>query len=451
MSSAPRVHFALPAFGGAVTAQCMRSILDLGDALRARGIPWTLDMVVHESLVQRARNHLVADFLRDTQATHLLFIDADIQFRPGDVLGMLDAGKPVVCGAYPAKGFDLPALAAAARDGHPAPLTQGTRMVVNVLQPESGERTRDFVADRGCVPILEAATGFLLLERRVVESVIAAHPEILYESDTPAERGRPMWAVFDCAIVRHGPHDIARRYLSEDYLFSRRVRALGFEISLYLPAQLGHVGQHVYRGDVFRTFRRTGEPATEQCDIPALADGDPQKAWHIDRYRWAAARVRGTRIANAACGTNYGARILRAARPEREVVGYDRHHPSLALAQAYGSPVSHTEDLCEERLERHDSVVSLETIEHLERPWDWIRDLVPRELVISVPCLPTMHANPFHLADFTPADIREGLARNGWRILEEAFQAEAVPDAVMLVHAERAPPAPVPRDAERAA
>ena len=40
-----------------------------------------------------------------SDCTHLMFIDADIQFDGNDILKLLHHNLPVVCGAYPTKSL----------------------------------------------------------------------------------------------------------------------------------------------------------------------------------------------------------------------------------------------------------------------------------------------------------------------------------------------------------
>lgn len=448
------LHIALPCFGGLMQAVCARSVLLLTHELSRHGVGWSLDLELHESLVQRARNNLAHRMLKNSDATHLLFIDADIEFRPIDVIGMLGADKPLVCGAYPKKTLDVDAIAAAVRGGDPNPMAHAANYAINVLPSKDGATEATLTSDRACVPILDAPTGFMLVRREVLVDMAAAHPECLYYSDQGQNRGEAIHALFDCAIVEG-------RYLSEDYLFSRRWQNLGGTVWLFLPAVLGHVGSYTYRGDLSKTFEPVKDAmpvngfarmgtwahpassvapdggATEWCDIPSLPDSDPQKRWHLERYEWAAKLLTGNMVANAACGTNYGTPILQAKVPYRRVVGFDRSVAALMTNKSGEWKL--IDDLHDETFVGFDSVVSLETIEHLERPWEWIAGLAPnvKELILSVPVIPTKHANKFHLHDFTAMQITARIYMLGWRITDDEYQTEFQSKAVLLLRAVR--------------
>lgn len=60
----------------------------------------SLNLLGHDSLITRARNTLVAQFITVPQATHLMFIDADIGFEPELVHRMLTFDEDVVGGMY---------------------------------------------------------------------------------------------------------------------------------------------------------------------------------------------------------------------------------------------------------------------------------------------------------------------------------------------------------------
>ena len=73
------IFFATPCYGGMITDQYFLSMFKLSQAFMQYGISFRITTLRNESLVTRARNILAAMFMEST-ASHLFFIDADIEF-----------------------------------------------------------------------------------------------------------------------------------------------------------------------------------------------------------------------------------------------------------------------------------------------------------------------------------------------------------------------------------
>ena len=73
------------------------------DLLRSAGIGIKWGALGGQALLPRARAELAAEFLSESNASHLLFIDADISWDPRDVPRLLEHGLDVVCGAAPSR------------------------------------------------------------------------------------------------------------------------------------------------------------------------------------------------------------------------------------------------------------------------------------------------------------------------------------------------------------
>ena len=99
------VFFATPCYGGMVTDQFFLSMFRVTQDLMKHGINFRITTLRNESLVTRARNILTAMFL-ESECSHLMFIDADIEFQVDDVLKLWMHNKDVAVGAYPKKGVN---------------------------------------------------------------------------------------------------------------------------------------------------------------------------------------------------------------------------------------------------------------------------------------------------------------------------------------------------------
>ena len=136
-------------------------------------------------------------------------------------------------------------------------------------------------------------------------------------------------------------------------------------------------------------------------------DSDPNTFWeHIYRYAFAARFAAGRQILDVACGAGYGTAALRAAGA-RSVVGVDN---SLEACQFAATEFSVNVQVADaQKLPfadgTFDLIVSFETIEHLDRPLQFLdecRRVLSRDgtLVLSTPHKTnyrkiTPH-NPFH-------------------------------------------------------
>jgi SAM-dependent methyltransferase len=148
------------------------------------------------------------------------------------------------------------------------------------------------------------------------------------------------------------------------------------------------------------------------------------EAEHIARYRWAASRAFGKSVADIACGTGYGSRILVDAGA-RQVTSIDIHEPALrfgvdsygircAIADASRIPLK---SAC------FDLVASLETIEHLPDPSAFVaevkRILKPRGLLfVTTPNGDggSHSGNPWHVHELSKQELESILAAHGFTI-----------------------------------
>jgi len=101
------LHIGIPCYGGMVSEPTMTSFLRFTLLAQQAGLNWSLDTMVNESLVTRARNNLMAKMMTNKDATHFMFIDADIRFQPDSILSMLAYNKDVIGGLYPKKALPV--------------------------------------------------------------------------------------------------------------------------------------------------------------------------------------------------------------------------------------------------------------------------------------------------------------------------------------------------------
>ena len=90
-------------YGGNCVGMFSKACIDLATMCANYGVETRFFFIFNESLITRARNYLVDEFLRAEGFTHLMFIDSDIHFDPRDVLSLAvlcDDDKPIIGGPY---------------------------------------------------------------------------------------------------------------------------------------------------------------------------------------------------------------------------------------------------------------------------------------------------------------------------------------------------------------
>ncbi|ANB73766.1 hypothetical protein AYM40_16425 [Paraburkholderia phytofirmans OLGA172] len=248
------VYVATPSYGAVVTTDYVLGLLDLYGAAPEYGFGVNVAFNSFDSLITRARNTMVAEFLADDRFTHLLWIDGDIGFKGADVVRLLQADRPVVAGVYPLKIDGWPA--AGLEHSLPAGSTKADFRARHAMYPAvAREDALEPDAD-GFLDVLYAPTGFMLIQREVFLTLIQRFPELQYRSKLA---GRPELDVGDEAAFCYAFFDTmidpeTRTYLSEDYAFCRLLESIGITPAVDARSNLRHQGIAVYEGDLARSL-----------------------------------------------------------------------------------------------------------------------------------------------------------------------------------------------------
>lgn len=247
-----KIFVATPMYGGMCTGQYCKSSADLAILSSRYGMDVRFFYLYNESLITRARNYLVDEFLR-SDCTHLMFIDADIGFDPDDVIALsviaaTGGDKEIVCGPYPKKCISWEKIKKAVDRGFADKDPQQLEKYVGdyVFNPTDGQES---IALNEPVEVLEGGTGFMIIQRGVFEKFKAAYPHLSYKPDHVRtehfDGSREIHAYFDCVIDPK-----TKRYLSEDYMFCQYSRDAGMKVWLCPWMKLEHQGTYVFGGSL---------------------------------------------------------------------------------------------------------------------------------------------------------------------------------------------------------
>lgn len=282
-----KLFVATPMYGGMNNGLYMKACLDLQALCFQYGIENRFSFLFNESLITRARNYLVDEFLRSGY-THLLFIDSDIHFEPQDVLAMLAMDKDVIGAPYPKKTINWKNISTAMVKNPAIQPSELDNLVGDyVFNPVPG--TKSFNV-REPLEVLELGTGYMMVKREVFDKFREAYPKQNYKPDHIGQANfdgsRYIHAYFDTVIDNGYTYDdlyslvlrasngenvnedakkfmeaektASHRYLSEDYMFCQYWRKMGGQIWLCPWMKTQHVGTYAFTGNMQSIANYTG-------------------------------------------------------------------------------------------------------------------------------------------------------------------------------------------------
>ena len=106
--------------------------------------------------------------------------------------------------------------------------------------------------EQGFAEVLDAATGFMLIQRSCLEKMKEKYQDLHYITDQIINGkeydSKNTYLFFDTMKDEDG------RYLSEDYAFSRRWQKIGGKIWADLGSSLTHFGGYRFAGQLWKHF-----------------------------------------------------------------------------------------------------------------------------------------------------------------------------------------------------
>jgi hypothetical protein len=241
----PTVFIATPMYGGMATAIYTVSMVQLPAIFLRNRVDSLYAVASNESLVPNARNVLTQQFL-ESQATHLMWIDADIGFNAMDIVSMLIADKDILCGIYPKKEVDWARVARAVEAGVPPDELSDHAGSFAIKLLDGPAAVQDVDSD-GLIEIEAGGTGFMLIKRGVFDALsgdvsdYVPHREVINE--------------FYATTIEPG----TGKLVTEDYQFCRQARSHGFKIYAAPWVRLTHAGTYVYERRFDQNFLKLSD------------------------------------------------------------------------------------------------------------------------------------------------------------------------------------------------
>ncbi|MBX9777184.1 MAG: hypothetical protein K2Y71_22645 [Xanthobacteraceae bacterium] len=274
-----RILLATPAYGDMFYTPYVSSVIRL-QRLLARDKHELIFAAISYADIVESRNFLLTHWYDKTDASHMLFVDADMGYDARLIADMIMLKKPLVGVVAPKRQVDLNRLAGLAARGEKAEraIARSHSFLVRPVARAGKPRIANgFMEVEGC------GAGIMLIERRLVKTMLEKLPEV---NDTGAKKTSPLAKNLDRLIRAFDPVTVKGARLSEDYSFCHRWRTgCGGEVWANISHPITHVGLHRYsgryqdampRGPRIRLGppageREAGRPATVAASGPTAA------------------------------------------------------------------------------------------------------------------------------------------------------------------------------------
>jgi hypothetical protein len=199
-------------------------------------------LLLKSSLVTQGRNLCVANFLND-KYSHLLFIDADIDFNSNTIFKMLELDREVIAVPYPMKTLNWDRIYQFKENVKNSKELSYTGFTYPMkVQDKNNLKIKDDVME-----VTHAPTGCMLIKRQVFDKMIKNYPELRISQPTimngEAKDKENLWNFFDTY------HDLEnKKYYGEDFGFCKKWTDIGGKCYCYIGDYITHVGEYQYSG-----------------------------------------------------------------------------------------------------------------------------------------------------------------------------------------------------------
>lgn len=263
-----KIYIGTPCYGGQCFNGYVSALLQTVQYFKDKDLPINLEIrfLTNESLITRGRNLIVAQFLADPAATHLLFIDADISWHPSTIEKLFNADVDIIGAVYPKKSYKwsrlnkiLPEVfnQLPTREEADKPFDSNVEAFIkaNLMDYTINYNDNNFIKNN-LLEVKHIGTGFMLIKRQVLEAMCKTFSQCKFEDDTgllTEIENKHLYSLFDCEVSKES--NGKSHYLSEDYLFCKRWRSMNGKVHAEVTSVLTHTGTHSFQGNYLASLR----------------------------------------------------------------------------------------------------------------------------------------------------------------------------------------------------
>ena len=226
-----------------VSIHYAQALLEFQKECFKRNVGLTIQLF-KSSLITQGRNLCVGGFM-ETKHTHLLFIDADIDFTSQSIFTMIEKDKDIMSIPYPMKTINWEKMFQNFQAGKIKTVkdlsTGGNTYPMKLIDEEN------IKVDNGVIEVTYSPTGCMLIKRSVIEKMIEIYPHLkiiqpMIINGEPIEKPY-LYNFFDTMFDQE-----THTYMGEDFAFCKRWKDIGGKCHAYVNDYITHAGEHQFCG-----------------------------------------------------------------------------------------------------------------------------------------------------------------------------------------------------------
>jgi hypothetical protein len=181
--------------------------------LKQHGYTVCHGIAYNDPYIQKARNNLVAQFLKSNCGI-FIFIADDLGYSAKDMLRLIETSGEIVAGAYRLKTDE---------DIYP-------------VRIHSDSNGKPLVRSDGCISATMVQTGFLRIQRNVFKKIAKVHPELAFYGIKNGMKVDVQHDFFPQGVHNH-------KWVGEDYAFCNLWTGIGGNIWIVPDMDLTHYSE----------------------------------------------------------------------------------------------------------------------------------------------------------------------------------------------------------------
>ncbi len=233
------IYLITPSCDDSFCGAYVAGVLGLSRACEKKEVPLVVARHTGSSHICMARNYCATRFLNSSDLSHMMFIDDDIGFNAEDVLALYNTGLDLVAGTYPRKSIDWDTAFDVLEKTGNRSAAKLSAFKYTGLADEKEDGAVTFLPELGCMETGHLATGFMMVSREALETIMKAHPEGEFSDG---------YNFFGYGNLEPSDDPSKRQMLGEDYYFTQLAKKSGLKTYMYLKAKLDHYGSAKYEG-----------------------------------------------------------------------------------------------------------------------------------------------------------------------------------------------------------